>query len=82
MGAEALTPTSMQTLAPAALRSLLASPQWKLFVQKTREEVSRASLLAAENIQRDRHESPASNPSLGDSLGSTWNQSNFIFMQG
>lgn len=74
-----LTPISMQTIAPQALKRIMESSEWRSLVSKTSSEVHRESLVAADNIRMDWKVS--NKPGLGDSLGSTWNQSNFVFMQ-
>ena len=81
-----LTAEAMQDLAPIILQKLMAGPRWAEFVEKVKYEVGSSSRQVAESIRKEgklverppsRHV-PASGP---DSLGSTWNQANFIFMQ-
>ena len=81
-----LTAEAMQDLAPIILQKLMAGPRWAELVEKVKYEVGSSSRQVAESIRKEgklverppsRHVA-ASGP---DSLGSTWNQANFIFMQ-
>ena len=78
---EELTAASMQTIAPRALKRLMQSPEWQSLVNKTKTEVRRESKEAAKHIRQDGKASSMSRHGNGDSLGSTWTQSNFMFLQ-
>ena len=74
-----LSPETMQELAPALLRSLSQGPRWLQLVAEVKAELGRASREVAETEGRLTPQ-PAG-PSGPSSLGSTWQQANFLLLQ-
>ena len=89
VGAEALSAESMQELAPEVLQKIMEGARWRELVTRVRQEVASCSREVADTIRREGSDvenmtdKPTVQPqnSGPESLGSTWNQANFIFMQ-
>ena len=89
VGGEALSAESMQELAPGVLHNIMEGERWRELVTRVRQEVASCSREVADTIRREggdvekmTDKSPMQPQHSGpESLGSTWNQANFIFMQ-
>ena len=83
---QGLSVESMQQRAPSIMKKIMESKQWTDFLSQIRLEMSRCCEEVVEDIRRKgdivvNKSRVSSQSSVSDSLGSTWNQSNFIFMQ-
>ena len=83
---QGLSVESMQQRAPSIMKKIMESKQWTDFLSQIRLEMSMCCEEVVEDIRRKgdivvNKSRVSSQSSVSDSLGSTWNQSNFIFMQ-
>ena len=83
-GGAVVTPRTMTGAAPGVLQRLMSDDRWERLVEKVQTRLRTATAIVTNNMNQEKDgawATPDATQTDTISLGSTWSQANFIFVQ-